>query len=314
MFQLRNRLGRSNVVKDPTKDFNACEDFLLLVVSAYIIAATMHVLEMKSINDSPKPGTAIGANPHDVWMLEDNGRKKVLNDVCSEVTKRFVQFSFLDKPLPEKDAICCYSKHLLGLGCFYLEYRDAIKEGDGLRVLRCWRYLLPIFYATGRTNYSCEVLNMLHQELTLPPRLSNQLLWSRFINTHGLPGRNIAGDLYMEHLNRVAKDAIKGLGANKTEQSIERVGKAIGTIAPLLHSFDEQNARQEVSGAHNRANANRDIKIILSELVTGVVFSSIAGRKHPTFPSPKDLVHAKPTDELNQWMITRLNKLVYNRP
>ena len=28
-----------------------------------------------------------------------------------------------------------YGKNLTGLGCFYLEFSDAIKEGDGLHVL-----------------------------------------------------------------------------------------------------------------------------------------------------------------------------------
>lgn len=210
----------------------------------------MSALEMKSVNDTPTANTRIGGKPDDVWMLDDEGRKKVLDEVCSEVVERFVEFSFMEEFPPEKDSIYCYSKRLLGLGCFFLEYCDAIKEGDGLRVLRCWRYLLPIFLGTGRTNYSCEVLNMLHQQLTLPPCLSNQLLWSRFVNVHGLPGRNIAGDLHMEHINRVAKDAIKGLGANKTEIAIQRVGMAIGTIAPLLQRFDDENDIRAVSGAH----------------------------------------------------------------
>ena len=34
-----------------------------------------------------------------------------------------------------------YANKLLSLGCFYLEYSDAIREGDGLRVVRCWRYI-----------------------------------------------------------------------------------------------------------------------------------------------------------------------------
>lgn len=45
----------------------------------------------------------------------------------------------------------------------------------------------------------------------------------------------------MEHLNRVAKNAIQSLGANKTEKAIERVGRAIGTIASLLQAFDAEN-------------------------------------------------------------------------
>ena len=115
----------------------------------------------------------------------------MLDDVCSEVAKTFVGFSFAENVSPEKDSVLSYAKKLLGSGLFYLEFCDAIKEGDGTRVAQCYRYLLPIFFGTGKTNYSCEVLNMLHHELTLPPRLANQLLWSRFVNTHGAPGRNI---------------------------------------------------------------------------------------------------------------------------
>ena len=41
MCQLRNLLNRRNMTNDVTKDMNANEDFLHLVVSAYTIAAVM---------------------------------------------------------------------------------------------------------------------------------------------------------------------------------------------------------------------------------------------------------------------------------
>ena len=41
------------------------------------------------------------------------------------------------------------------------------------------------------------------------------------------------------------------------------------------------------------------------------IFSSIDGRKHPTFSSPKDLLHAKSLDDLQEWMVYRLNKVVH---
>ena len=47
----------------------------------------------------------------------------------------------------------------------------------------CWQY----FFGTGRTIYSCEVLNILDQELTFFPPLDHQLLLSRFVNTHCIP-------------------------------------------------------------------------------------------------------------------------------
>lgn len=66
---------------------------------------------------------------------------------------------------------------------------------------------------------------------------SSQLLWSRFINISGCPGK-IPADLHTEHLNRLAKEAIKNSGANNTENAIARVGQPIGTIGPLLQHFD----------------------------------------------------------------------------
>lgn len=152
------------------------------------------------------------------------------------------------------------------------------------------------YHGSRRTNYSCEVLNMLHQQITLPPRLSAQLLWSRFINVHGLPGRNIAGDLYMEHLNRVGKEAV---GANKTDKAIERVGKALGTIAP---NVDEENGVAAVSGAHHRA---KDRNIIIAELLKVDAFVVHVGRNHPTFQSPKDLLHAKTNTEITVYRLKK---------
>ena len=103
-------------------------------------------------------------------------------------------------------------------------------------------YLLLLFKASGRTNYSIEALTLLsHYYLILPPRLAEQLKWSRFVNTHGLPGHNISCDLHMEHLNREAKTAIQGLGAKKFKKTILHTGKAIGILTNKLAKFNRDN-------------------------------------------------------------------------
>jgi L1 cell adhesion molecule like protein len=74
--------------------------------------------------------------------------------------------------------------------------------------------LFLFFRATGHTNYTLESFNLLcHYYYLLPPRYAEQLIWSRFVNTHGSSGRNVSADLHMEHLNRVCKDAVAHLGA-----------------------------------------------------------------------------------------------------
>ena len=279
-------MNRTNVVKKPKNDFNACDDFFVLVVSCHIIAAALATLKMKSVSDTPSEDVL--PNAQSMWMESVDVRRTGLDKVCKQIVDSFVDFSFKTDNTTETDHVAEYGKQLLGLGCFYLEFSDAIREGDGKRVLRCWRYLLPIFLGSGRTNYSCEVLNMLFQHsYSLPPRLSAELLWSRFINVHGRPGKNIPADLHMEHLNRIAKEAIKNLGANKTEKAIARVGRALGTIAPVLRQFDEENAVTAPSGAHQRASTEKDRNAIVGELVHSKIFDTVPGRKHSTFPHPQ---------------------------
>ena len=64
--------------------------------------------------------------------------------------------------------------------------------------------MLEVFssYFEG-SNYAIEAVTyMAESTVLLPPRLREQLLWSRFINTTGKNGGNIAADLHIEHLNR----------------------------------------------------------------------------------------------------------------
>ena len=107
--------------------------------------------------------------------------------------------------------------------------------GDGDRVIAIWKYLMLIFKAMGHRNYAAEAFTLLSQyHLTLPPNLAEQLKWSRFVNVHGLPGDNISCDLHQEHMNRLVKVAIEGLGANKkSSKAVIRVGKAVGLLAMI---------------------------------------------------------------------------------
>ena len=61
-------------------------------------------------------------------------------------------------------------------------------------------------------------------------------------------------DLFMEHLNRVVKDAVNGLGANKTPKALVRVGKVVGTLDKVLRKFDEDNNVAERASRHKVAS------------------------------------------------------------
>jgi len=81
--------------------------------------------------------------------------------------------------------ILCYPIQMkyFHLDCFFMEYIDSIKEGDGDRILRCWRYMLLLFKVSNKTKYSVEAYNLLaHYQYLFSERMCKQLLWSRTVN------------------------------------------------------------------------------------------------------------------------------------
>ena len=299
LFQLRNVIHRTNVVKDPMKNYNACDDFFVLVIESHIVALAMNILGMTNADQAPD--SSILPDAHLLWMQPDDFRTNVLKmltlRIVDELSLNFNNFVYKDTD----DKVRQYSIQLSSLGCLYLEYSDAIREGDGNRVLRCWRYMLPIFASSGCKNYAIEAFNLLLQhDYILPPQEAGQLIWGRFINVKGQPGHNIPNDLHMEHLNRILKQSISGLGANKSASAMQRVAQALGAISPFLRNFDEECKISQLKGVHNRQKAEQDMKILLTELAP--IVSLGHSRRHKTFTNPCDPLHMLSYSELNAWI------------
>ena len=53
LYQLRNAINRRNVVNDPKKNMNACEEFFLDVTDAHILAVVMADYNMSSLDEEP---------------------------------------------------------------------------------------------------------------------------------------------------------------------------------------------------------------------------------------------------------------------
>jgi L1 cell adhesion molecule like protein len=285
---------------------NESEDFLELVVTGHIIACAMEILNMSSITDIPS--STVIDSPEEVWMMDDNDRKSILNDIASRVVENYVDLCtrFAEtKQRRSADGVHAYACEILSLGLLYLEFKDSIRENDGDRIFIVWQYLLLLFKAAKRTNYSVEAFTMLSQyHLILPPHLAEQLKWSRCVNTHGLPGHNISCNLHMEHLNRVAKVAIEGLGHNKSKKAIERVGKAIGTITSSLDKFDSTNNVPAESGHHSTRSSYKDLLKVVNQLVKSKVFKVRPGRKHKSFRKIQtNYISTLSEKRLKEWMV-----------
>jgi antitoxin component of RelBE/YafQ-DinJ toxin-antitoxin module len=161
-----------------------------------------------------------------------------------------------------------------------LEFYDAIKEGDGERILRCWKFLLLHFKADGKgsTKYALEALYLILQvKALLSPRQAYRLLWNRTVRGKDA---NIPLDLDLEHDNRMAKEAIKKLGRNINEKSVTRIIKAQQTASKMLHSFDKTLSIMRRSGRHTSASDEKDFKKILSKLVEEHALFETEDRKY----------------------------------
>ena len=70
----------------------------------------------------------------------------------------------------KEDCVCNYACVRLSLGMLILNFNDAVKEGDGKRILRCWKYMLLLFKGHGHNKYALAALRLLaNTKALLPP-------------------------------------------------------------------------------------------------------------------------------------------------
>ena len=153
--------------------------------------------------------------------------------------------------------------------------------------------------------------------ILLPPNLAQQLKWSRFVNMKGLPGHNISCDLHNEHLNRLLKVAIEGLGANKSKHAITRAGKAIGVLSCAAESYDKEVGVTAPSDRHSDKGSQKDLKTILQQLMERDVFNKETASKlmHKSFPHLEtNLIKTVDEKLLKEWMVENFSKALRKSP
>ena len=145
------------MVKTPKKDVNACEDFIEIITSGLVVAAALATFKQVSTKYYPAESVLQGAD--NMWTLPDEKRQKCLKELCGRVYDKFVCFNYNTAVLasPEGDKVYEYSVQRLHLACFYMEFADAIREGDGGTLLEIY------ISGSGNKNYACEAANILVQ-------------------------------------------------------------------------------------------------------------------------------------------------------
>eukprot|EP00731_Ephydatia_muelleri_P025442 Em0017g525a len=142
LFQLRNLINRRNVVSDVSKDTAACEEFMELITVAHILSAAVHITGVPDLEGLSKK------------ILSSENHFAAVSSIAKTLCSDVVTLSFAAKPSTgSADCVMEYAKETLSLGLLLLEFNDAIREGDGCRVLRCWKFLFLFFRAAGHKNY-----------------------------------------------------------------------------------------------------------------------------------------------------------------
>lgn len=278
LYQLKVLLNNASTL-DPLKNLAACEDFYEIVLQGHIVAA----------------GKLLMKKPY-----------QRVEDLANDIVDKFVHFD-PDAKVPNNDKIQMYATEVLTLGLLWLNFKDSIREGDGDRVLLCWKFLLLLFKAKNHRNYAKEAIILLsHYHCLLSERLAAQLKWSRFINVKGRRGCNISCDLHLEHLNRRLKDMITNLRSNTFDSAIHRAAKSIGVVHQVCSLFDEQSGINPGSDHHTKPLSEKDFKLVLEVLEEQKVFKDCVHRHHKSFRDIKSAFQQSPSKLMMTWLCGRI--------
>ena len=156
----------------------------------------------------------------------------------------------------------------LTFGLILMEFNDAIKEGDGERLLDVYKVALLIYKANGKSKYAYEVLLYLVKIYgILSGYEAHNMKWNRFFNKHGTKGGNIPLDLRMEQLNKIVKTMWRSLGANLNESSAARVANAINEMEEVLDGIDKDCEIDQNVGYRSKGKPENAVAQITNDLV-----------------------------------------------
>ena len=186
MGYFKGLLNRTPVKKDPKKDVNACQDFLLTVVKGHLLAAACTYLGVNKL-DSPLK------LPLDIYKKSNAEQYPFLEKIATQVVNNLtvVQSVFTGGHVVEYgDGVYNFARALYHYGALVMEFLNAWHEGDGPHVYRCWRMFLPHVSVAKRWKYAIEALQLQMQvQAVVSPHFAHHILWDCFINTSSGAGR-----------------------------------------------------------------------------------------------------------------------------
>ena len=382
MYSDRNVINRRNVREDPHTAYRPDIDFLVLEVTAQVIAAAFEVFGIARKNEKPNnlplpenlatlsrlkklqflhkaagmivDKLVVNKDMMDntiQTMLSAQERQELINQTELNPEGRFPcrfpgcfksfkyngrsrknhelshdppivmseNYNLTTEPiqdLPTKhdyDDMFNYNTALLAEGLFFLNFLDAVAEGDGERIIRQFKYLMLLCKADDphSTKYA---LKSLYQLLLVNGSLSENeaevFTWNRSVNNHGGIGMNIPFDLEVEHSNNYIKQGIGNLGVNVTENAVTRIARAEKPARSVLKMIDKSLQCSVRSGKHVSRFPYKDFDELLQKLVDKKVFAYQEGRLYRHFKHfQRDPLRNLDMSKIYAWITDHKKKL-----
>lgn len=216
-----------------------------------------------------------------------------------------------------EDAMLSYQCSVLNYGLLVLNFFDGVSEGDGARIVRCWKYALQHLrndkvrsqkYALEAMYLLCQINGLLANEC------AEDLIWNRFHKSKTSDGGNIPQDLCVEHYNNLMKNVIRYLGPNaRNRRAVDRFANALTVTKNLLDNFDQQCAVHRRSGIHTQACITNDLRKIVNDLMKNCALQEKPGRQYTITNVPTNLLDDFDVRDFYSWIEKHKEKLKLNR-
>ena len=301
-------LNRNTLKGDPKNAVDATLEFLRTVVTGHFLACACQLLGITRLS-SPV------CLPPGLYQSSPDQQRVYVTHLASQVVEQctLVEHAYSDVEVSDAgDHVHNYARILCHLGALVLEFTDGWAEGDGERVYRCWRLLLPHFKAANHTKYALEALRLqFNVKAVLSPQLAHQVLWDRFVNTRGGMGHNIPCDLYNEHVNKLLKHIIASMGANLTAGSLQRAACSVSTLQAICKQFDRESDVAVGTVAHSTRADAEDVAKVTNTVLKLQLLQVTPGRAHLAFRKMRlDPLWNWRKEETKQWIEQKMKEFM----
>lgn len=270
-------------------------------MKGHYVACACEVLDISSVDEPP-------VLPPVIHRASDAQKLAFVSRIAKLVVSRctLIDSTFTHETAPNReDGVYNYAQVLCHYGPLVMELIDAWHEGDGERVIRCWKLFLPHFKVTGCTKSSLEALKLQFQtRYTFSPNLAHQVTWHRFVNVRGGAGNNIPRDLFNEHMNKLLKYIIQNMGSNLAESALHRAAQSVTTLQQISENFDAQSGVPCKTTAHSTRSDMGDVRKVVRTVLNNKLLVELGGHQHKSFKDMKKLnpLHKWDVKKTDDWI------------